>query len=89
MYEYENFLMESILDGSDDESVEETYIDPEDDMSILEAMADIEIEEKACAAKKEGKDVCEKCGKPAGKCECARKTSVKETDDDLLDDDDF
>ena len=89
MYEYENFLMESILDGSDDESVEETYIDPEDDMSILEAMADIEIEEKACASKKEGKGVCEKCGKPAGKCECAGKTSVKETDDDLLDDDDF
>ena len=82
MYEYENFLMESILDGSDDESVEETYIDPEDDMSILEAMADIEIEEKACASKKEGKDVCEKCGKPVGKCECAGKTSVKETDDD-------
>lgn len=92
MYEFENFLMENLVDNDNTiTDTDESYIDATDDMSILEAMVDQEIEE-ACkkeACKKEGKDVCEKCGKPVGKCECARKTSVKETDDDLLDDDDF
>lgn len=71
----------------DYDAVEESYIDPEDEMSILEAMADIEIEEKACAAKKEAckkeackkegtnnckNGVCEKCGKPKSECTCGK-----------------
>ena len=67
MFEYEDmFLEDSELETED--FVEESYIDPEDEFSILEAMADIEMMEEAC--KKEGKEVCEKCGKPKKECTC-------------------
>lgn len=85
MFDYENDILESALDDilgldSFDES-EEVVIDPEDEMSIIEAAADMEIDEackkEACkkeACKKEstkGK-VCEKCGKPIEQCECSK-----------------
>ena len=71
MFEYEEMFLEAEDSLLDDEgvSVEESYIDPEDEMSIVEAMLDIEIAE-ACkkeACKKEAckKEACKKegCGK--------------------------
>ena len=84
--QYEDMLLESeaedIIDDEEDEveesvvdyedGVEESVIDYEDEMSILEAMADIEINEKACKSESK-KGVCEKCGKPLEKCECSKK----------------
>ena len=73
--QYEDMLLESeVEDIVDDEEdgVEESVIDYEDEMSILEAMADIEINEKACKSESK-KGVCEKCGKPLEKCECSKK----------------
>lgn len=90
MFEYENDILESVLDDilgldSFDESGE-VVIDPEDEMSIIEAAVDMEIDEackkeackkEACkkeACKKEstkGK-VCEKCGKPIEQCDCSK-----------------
>lgn len=73
---YEDMFLEEDAILENETSVDESYIDPSDEMSILEAMADMEIEEKACAAKKEGTDckgkdeVCEKCGKPKKECTC-------------------
>lgn len=82
---YEDMFLEE--DATlENETVDESYIDPSDEMSILEAMADIEIEEKACAAKKEAckkeackkegtnckNGVCEKCGKPKNECTCGQ-----------------
>lgn len=81
MYEFENFLMENLVNNDNTiTDVDESYIDATDDMSILEAMVDQEIEE-ACkkeASKKEGSGkgttckngVCEKCGKPKSECTC-------------------
>lgn len=73
--QYEDMLLESeaedIIDDEED-GVEESVIDYEDEMSILEAMADIEINEKACKSESK-KRVCEKCGKPLEKCECSKK----------------
>lgn len=84
MFEYEEMFLEAedSLFDSEEVSTEESYIDPEDEMSIIEAMVDMEIAE-ACkkeACKKEGcgkgkgsKDgVCEKCGKPVEQCECGK-----------------
>ena len=84
MYDFDDMLLEtesSLLDD-DGSYVDESYIDPEDEMSIYEAMVDMEIAE-ACkkeACKKEGCDkgkgskgkICEKCGKPVEKCECGK-----------------
>ena len=84
--QYEDMLLESeaedIIDDEEDEveesvvdyedEVEESVVDYEDEMSILEAMADIEINEKACKSESK-KGVCEKCGKPLEKCECSKK----------------
>ena len=75
MYGYENEILEGVLDDilGLDSYEEGTASDPEDEMSIIEAAADMEIEE-ACkkeAAKGKGK-VCEKCGKPVEKCECSK-----------------
>lgn len=75
MYGHENEILESVLDDilGLDSYEEGTVIDPEDEMSIIEAAADIDIEE-ACkkeATKGKGK-VCEKCGKPVEKCECSK-----------------
>lgn len=72
---YEDMFLEEDVTLENETSVDESYIDPSDEMSILEAMADMEIEEKACAAKKEeanGKKdgVCEKCGKSKSECTC-------------------
>ena len=67
MFEYEDMFLEDAELETED-FVEESYIDPEDEFSILEAMADIEMMEEAC--KKEGKEVCEKCGKPNKECTC-------------------
>lgn len=75
---YEDMFLEEDAILENETSVDESYIDPEDETSILEAMADMEIEEKACAAKKEGtgancknkNGVCEKCGKPKKECTC-------------------
>lgn len=67
MFEYEDMFLEDAELETED-FVEESYIDPEDEFSILEAMADIEMMEEAC--KKEGKEVCEKCGKPKKECTC-------------------
>lgn len=72
---YEDMFLEEDVTLENETSIDESYIDPSDEMSILEAMADMEIEEKACAAKKEGangkKDrVCEKCGKSKSECTC-------------------
>lgn len=69
MFEYEEmFLEDAELEIEEEDFVEESYIDPEDEFSILEAMADIDMMEEAC--KKEGKEVCEKCGKPKKECTC-------------------
>ena len=67
MFEYEDMFLEDAELETED-LVEESYSDPEDEFSILEAMADIEMMEEAC--KKEGKEVCEKCGKPKKECTC-------------------
>lgn len=67
MFEYEDMFLEDAELETED-FVEESYIDPEDEFSILEAMADIDMMEEAC--KKEGKEVCEKCGKPKKECTC-------------------
>lgn len=76
---YDDMFLENANDN--ETSVEEYCIDPSDELSILEAMADMEIEEKACAAKKEAckkeeanckKGVCEKCGKPKSECTCGK-----------------
>ena len=67
MFEYEDMFLEDAELETED-FVEESYIDPEDEFSILEAMADIEMMEEAC--KKEAKEVCEKCGKPKKECTC-------------------
>lgn len=67
MFEYEDMFLEDAELETED-FVKESYIDPEDEFSILEAMADIEMMEEAC--KKEGKEVCEKCGKPKKECTC-------------------
>lgn len=93
MFDYETDILESMLDDFlvDDMYVEEeTAIDPEDEMSIIEAAVDMEIAE-ACkkeSCKKEGKGVCEKCGKPLGKCECSVKEETDDVDD-IDDDDDY
>ena len=69
MFEYEEmFLEDAELEIEEEDFVEESYIDPEDEFSILESMADIDMMEEAC--KKEGKEVCEKCGKPKKECTC-------------------
>lgn len=70
MFDYEEMFLEDAeleIEVSED-AVEESYIDPDDEFSILEAMADIDMMEEAC--KKEGKEVCEKCGKPKKECTC-------------------
>lgn len=64
MFEYENMFLED----AELEIEEEGCIDPTDEMAIIEAMADIDMMEEAC--KKEGKEVCEKCGKPKKECTC-------------------
>lgn len=77
MFEYEEMFLEAedSLFDSEEVSTEESYIDSEDEMSIIEAIVDMEIAE---ACKKEGcgkgsKDgVCEKCGKPVKQCECGK-----------------
>ena len=87
--ELESMLLENEVENTTE--IEDIEIDPFDEMSIIEAMVDMEIAE-ACkkeACKKEGK-VCEKCGKPVEKCECdgtgsKGKAAVKEEDD--MDDD--
>lgn len=69
MFEYEDMFLED----AELEIEEESYIDPDDESSILEAIADIDMMEEACkkeACKKEGKEVCEKCGKPKKECTC-------------------
>lgn len=66
--DYEDALLESLIDEYD-ASVEESYIDPEDETSIMEAMADIEIAE-ACKKESCKKEICEKCGKPKDECTC-------------------
>ena len=84
MYDFDDMLLEaeSSLFDTDDSYVDESYIDPEDEMSIYEAMVDMEIAE-ACkkeACKKEGcgngkgskGKICEKCGKPVEQCECGK-----------------
>ena len=69
MFEYEEmFLEDAELEIEEEDFVEESYIDPEDEFSILEAMVDIDMMEEAC--KKEGKEVCEKCGKTKKECTC-------------------
>ena len=75
MFDYEEMFLEDAeleIEVSED-AVEESYIDPDDEFSIFEAMADIDMMEEACkkeACKKEGKEVCEKCGKPKKECTC-------------------
>lgn len=64
MFEYEDMFLED----AELEIEEESCIDPTDEMAIIEAMADIDMMEEAC--KKEGKEVCEKCGKPKKECTC-------------------
>lgn len=64
MFEYEDMFLED----AELEIEEEGYIDPTDEMAIIETMADIDMMEEAC--KKEGKEVCEKCGKPKKECTC-------------------
>ena len=67
MFDYEEMFLEDAeleIEVSED-AVEESYIDPDDEFSILEAMADIDMMEEACK-----KDVCEKCGKPKKECTC-------------------
>lgn len=64
MFEYEDMFLED----AELEIEEEGFIDPTDEMAIIEAMADIDMMEEAC--KKEGKEVCEKCGKPKKECTC-------------------
>lgn len=78
---YEDFMVD------DDMVVEENLIDVDDEMSIIEAAVDIEIAE---ACKKEGRGVCEKCGKPAKECTCSgsKGKSTTESTDDLDDDED-
>lgn len=84
---FDEELMESVLMSLDDDlDDDESVIDPMDEMSLLEAEIDLEIAE---ACKKEGKGVCEKCGKPLSKCECSGSKSVKTESDDDLDDDDY
>ena len=68
MFDYEEmFLEDAELETKVlEDAVEENCIDPDDESSILEAMADIDMMEEACkkeACKKEGKEVCEKCGR--------------------------
>lgn len=75
MFDYEEmFLEDAELETKvSEDAVEENCIDPDDESSILEAMADIDMMEEACkkeACKKEGKEVCEKCGKPKKECTC-------------------
>lgn len=80
MFDYEEmFLEDAELETKvPEDAVEENCIDPDDESSILEAMADIDMMEEACkkeackkeACKKEGKEVCEKCGKPKKECTC-------------------
>ena len=75
MFDYEEmFLEDAELETKVlEDAVEENCIDPDDESSILEAMADIDMMEEACekeACKKEGKEVCEKCGKPKKECTC-------------------
>lgn len=75
MFDYEEMFLEDAeleIEVSED-AVEESYIDPDDEFSIFEAMADIDMMEETCkkeACKKEGKEVCEKCGKPKKECTC-------------------
>lgn len=64
MFEYEDMFLED----AELEIEEESCIDPTDEMAIIEAMVDIDMMEEAC--KKEGKEVCEKCGKPKKECTC-------------------
>lgn len=64
MFEYEDMFLED----AELEIEEEGCIDPTDEMAIIETMADIDMMEEAC--KKEGKEVCEKCGKPKKECTC-------------------
>ena len=64
MFEYEDMFLED----AELEIEEEACIYPTDEMAIIEAMADIDMMEEAC--KKEGKEVCEKCGKPKKECTC-------------------
>ena len=85
MFEFDD-LTDSVLAEFDNSYVNESVIDPSDPISVLEAELDLEIAE---ACKKEGKGVCEKCGKPLSKCECSGSKSVKTESDDDLDDDDY
>lgn len=89
MFEFDD-LTDSVLAEFDNSYVNESVIDPSDPISVLEAELDLEIAE---ACKKEGKGVCEKCGKPLSKCECSGSKSVKmeydDFDDDYYDDDDI
>lgn len=91
MYNFEEDLFNSIL-GLDESAMEdETALDPEDEFAMVEAALDIEIAE-ACkkeACKKEGKGVCEKCGKPIEKCECSKTESTDDIDDYDEDLDDY
>lgn len=91
MYNFEEDLFNSIL-GLDESSVEDQVaLDPDDEFAMVEAALDIEIAE-ACkkeACKKEGKGVCEKCGKPIEKCECSKTESTDDIDDYDEDLDDY
>lgn len=75
MFDYEEMFLEDaeLKTEVQEKVVEESYIDPDDESSILEAMVDIDMMEEACkkeACKKENKEVCEKCGKPKKECTC-------------------
>ena len=86
MYNFEEDLFNSIL-GLDESAMEnETALDPDDEFAMVEAALDIEIAE---ACKKEGKGVCEKCGKPIEKCECSKTESTDDIDDYDEDLDDY
>lgn len=58
--------------GIEEEYIMHNEIDflNEDDLILEEEELDLDLE--ACKAKKESKDICEKCGKTLEKCECAK-----------------
>lgn len=86
MYNFEEDLFNSIL-GLDESAMEDqTALDPDDEFAMVEAALDIEIAE---ACKKEGKGVCEKCGKPIEQCECSKTESTDDIDDYDEDLDDY
>lgn len=82
MFEFDD-LTESVLAEFDASYVNESIIDPSDPISVLEAELDLEIAE---ACKKEGRGICEKCGKPLSRCECNGSKSIKMEYDDFDDD---